>query len=34
MDDLKLIGTNEEELTNVIQIVRTLNNDIKIKFGW
>jgi hypothetical protein len=34
MDDLKLIGTNEEELANKIQIVRTLSNDIKIKFGW
>jgi hypothetical protein len=34
MDDLKLIGRNEEELTNEIQIVRTLSNDIKMKFGW
>jgi hypothetical protein len=34
MDDLKLIGRYEEELTNEIQIVRTLSNDIKIKFGW
>jgi hypothetical protein len=33
MDDLKLIGRNEEELTNEIQIVRTLSNDIKMKFG-
>jgi hypothetical protein len=29
MDDLKLIGRSEEELTNAIQIVRTLSNDIK-----
>jgi hypothetical protein len=33
MDDLKLIGRSEEELTNEIQIVKTLSNDIKIKFG-
>jgi hypothetical protein len=29
MDDLKLIGRNEEELTNEIQMVSTLSNDIK-----
>jgi hypothetical protein len=34
MDDLKLIWRSEEELTNEIQIVRTLSNDIKMKFGW
>jgi hypothetical protein len=34
MDDLKLIGRSEEELTNEIQIVRTLSTDIKMKFGW
>jgi hypothetical protein len=34
MDDLKLTGRSEEELTNEIQIVRTLSNDIKMKFGW
>jgi hypothetical protein len=34
MDDLKLIGRNEGELTNEIQIVRTLSNDIKMKFEW
>jgi hypothetical protein len=33
MDDLKLIARNEEELTNEIQIVRTLSNDIQMKFG-
>jgi hypothetical protein len=33
MDDLKLIGRSEEELTNEIQIVKTFSNDIKIKFG-
>jgi hypothetical protein len=33
-DDLKLIGGSEEELTNEIQIVGTLSNDIKMKFGW
>jgi hypothetical protein len=34
MDDLKLIGRSEEELTDEIQIVKTLSNDIKLKFGW
>jgi hypothetical protein len=34
MDDLKLIGRSEEELTNEIQIVKTLSSDIKMKFGW
>jgi hypothetical protein len=34
MDDLKLIGRSEEELRNEIQIVKTLSNDIKMKFGW
>jgi hypothetical protein len=34
MDHLKLIGRCEEELTNEIQIVKTLSNDIRIKFGW
>jgi hypothetical protein len=34
MEHLKLMGRNEEELTNEIQIVRTLSNDIKMKFGW
>jgi hypothetical protein len=29
MDDLKLIGRSEEELTNEIHIVKTLNNDLK-----
>jgi hypothetical protein len=34
MDDLKLIGRSEEELTKEIQIVKTLSNDINMKFGW
>jgi hypothetical protein len=34
IDDLKLIGRSEEYLTNEIQIVKTLSNDIKMKFGW
>jgi hypothetical protein len=34
MDDLKLIGRNEEELKYEFQIVRTLSNDIKMKFWW
>jgi hypothetical protein len=34
VDDLKLIGRSEEELTNVIQILKTLSSDIKMKFGW
>jgi hypothetical protein len=34
MDDLKLIGKSEEELTDEIQIVKTLSTDIKIKLGW
>jgi hypothetical protein len=33
MDDLKLIGRSEEELRNEIKIVKTFNNDIKMKFG-
>jgi hypothetical protein len=33
VDDLKVIGRNEEELVNEIQIVKTIGNDIKIKFG-
>jgi hypothetical protein len=31
--DLKLIGRSEDELRNEIKIVKTFNNDIKIKFG-
>jgi hypothetical protein len=34
VDDLKLIGRSEEELTNEIQIVKTLSSDTKMKFGW
>jgi hypothetical protein len=33
MDDLKLIGRSEEELRNEIKIVKTFNDDIKMKFG-
>jgi hypothetical protein len=32
MDNMKLIGRSEEELNNLIQILKTINNDIKIKF--
>jgi hypothetical protein len=34
IDDLKLIERSEELLTNEIQIVKTLSNDIKMKFRW
>jgi hypothetical protein len=33
MDGLKLIGRHEEGLSNLIQIVKTISNDIKLKFG-
>jgi hypothetical protein len=33
MDDRKFIGRSEEELTNEIQTVKTLSNNIKMKFG-
>jgi hypothetical protein len=33
MDEVKLIGRSEEELRNEIKIVKTFNNDIKMKFG-
>jgi hypothetical protein len=33
MDDLKLIDRSDEELKNEIQILKTLINDIKMKFG-
>jgi hypothetical protein len=33
MDDLKLIGRSEEELSNEIKIVKAFSNDIKMKFG-
>jgi hypothetical protein len=33
MDDLKLTGSSDEELRNGIKIVKTFNNDIKMKFG-
>jgi len=33
MDDRKLRGSSEEELRNVIRIVKTINNNIKIEFG-
>jgi hypothetical protein len=33
MDDLKLIGKNEEELKDEIRIAKTFSNDIKMEFG-
>jgi hypothetical protein len=33
MDGLKLIERCEKELANEIQIVKTISNDIKMKFG-
>jgi hypothetical protein len=33
MGDLKLIGRSAEELTNEIQIVKTITNDTKMKRG-
>jgi hypothetical protein len=33
MDDLKLIGRNEEELINEIRTAETISNDIKMEFG-
>jgi hypothetical protein len=34
MDGLKLIRRCEEELTNEIQILKTVSNDIKLNFYW
>ena len=34
MDDLKLIGRNENDLKNEIKIVQTINKDINMNFGF
>ena len=33
MDDLKLLGRNENDLKNEIKIVQTINKDVNINFG-
>ena len=33
MDDLKLLGTNENDLENEIKIVQTIGKDINMNFG-
>ena len=33
MDDLKLLGRNENELKNEMKIVQTVNKDINMNFG-
>ena len=33
MDDLKLLGRNENDLKNEIKIVQTISRDININFG-
>jgi len=33
MDDLKLLGRNENDLENEMKIVQTINKDINLKFG-
>ena len=33
MDDLKLLGRNENDLKNEIKIVRTISKDINMNFG-
>jgi len=33
MDDLKLLGRNENDLENEIKIVQTIGKDINMKFG-
>ena len=33
MDDLKLLGRNENDLENEMKIVQTSNKDINMKFG-
>ena len=33
MDDLKLLGRNENDLKNEIKIVQTISKDINMKFG-
>ena len=33
MDDLKLLGINENGLENEMKIVQTISKDINVKFG-
>jgi len=33
MDDLKLLGRNENDLKNVMKIVQTISKDIDMNFG-
>ena len=33
MDDLKLLGRNENDLENEMEIVQTFSKDINMKFG-
>jgi hypothetical protein len=33
MNDLKLLGRNENDLKNEIKIVQTISNDINMNFG-
>ena len=33
MDDLKLLGRNENDLKNEIKIVQTISKDINMNFG-
>jgi len=33
MDDMKLLGRNENDLKNEIKIVQTISKDININFG-
>ena len=33
MDDLKLLGRNEDDLKNVIKTVQTISKDINMNFG-
>jgi len=33
MDDLKLLGRNENDLKNEMKIVQTISKDINMKFG-
>jgi len=33
MDDLKLLGRNENDLENEMKIVKTISKDINMKFG-
>ena len=33
MDDLKLLGRNENDLKNEMKIVQTINKDINLNFG-